>query len=58
MSIDSIQAPTSIASTQIESKVLPSKLDRFLSAIDVLWGKTAALIEFCELWYFNANLRY
>ena len=27
-------------------EVLPSKLDRFLSTIDVLWEKIAALIEF------------
>ena len=29
-----------------KGKVLPSKLDRFLSTIDVLWEKIAALIEF------------
>ena len=28
------------------AKVLPSKLDRFLSTIDVLWEKIAALTEF------------
>ena len=29
-------------------KVLPSKLDWFLNTIDVLWGKTAALIKFSQ----------
>ena len=28
------------------SKVLSSKLDRFLSTVDVLWEKIAALVQF------------
>ena len=39
-------------------KVLASKLDRFLITIDVLWEKIAALIEFRELWCFNAKVRH
>ena len=30
----------------VVTKVLPSKLDRFLSTIDVLWEKITAPIEF------------
>ena len=39
------------------TKVLPSKLDWFLSTIDLIWEKIAAL-SFRELWYFNAKVRY
>ena len=45
-------------STVAGFKVLPSKLDRFLSTIDDLWDKIATLIEFREFWYFNAKVRY
>ena len=31
---------------RVQCEILPSKLDRFLSTIDVLWEKITALIEF------------
>ena len=40
------------------SEVLPLKPDWFLSTIDVIWEKIAALINFRELWFFVAKVRY
>ena len=40
----------------MEVNKLSSKLDWFLSTIDVIWEKIAAL-SFRELWYFNAKVR-
>ena len=43
--LNSKQFDEPILST-IKPKVLPSKLARFLSTIDVIWEKIAAFIEF------------
>ena len=59
MSVDSIQAPPLQVALKLSLvEVLSSKLDRFLSTIDVIWETIPALIKFPLLWYFNAKVRY